>query len=125
MQFFESHGCQLKTERGNRVFPVSDRSQSILDCLQKQLRKLGVSVQTGRVTEITVKDGAVTGVKTASGEYHASNVILATGGLSYPSTGSTGDGYLLAERLGHTVVETEGSLVPLETVGEDCRICRG
>lgn len=123
--FFESHGCQLKTERGNRVFPVSDRSQSILDCLQKQLRKLGVSVQTGRVTEITVKDGAVTGVKTASGEYHASNVILATGGLSYPSTGSTGDGYLLAERLGHTVVETEGSLVPLETVGEDCPDMQG
>ncbi len=123
--FFEDRGCPLKTERGNRVFPVSDRSQSILECLQKQLRKSGVTVETGRVTEITADSGTVTGVKAHSGVYTADSVILATGGVSYPATGSTGDGYTLARALGHTVVEPEGSLVPLEAVGEDCPDMQG
>ena len=125
MDFFESNGCPLKTERGNRVFPVSDRSASVLDCLQKLLRQSGVSVQTGRVTEIVTEDGAVSGVQTEKQQYFAENVILATGGLSYPTTGSTGDGYRLAEALGHTVSATEGSLVPLETVGDDCPRMQG
>ena len=117
--FFEDAGCALKTERGNRVFPVSDRSQSVLEALQKEMRRSGVTVRTGRVTDILMKDEMVCGVCVGKDEYLAPKVILATGGLSYPTTGSTGDGYELARRLGHTVTATEGSLVPLEA-GPDC-----
>ena len=123
-QFFEESGCPLKTERGNRVFPVSDRSQSVLDALQKELRRSGVTVRTGRVTDILVQDGQVTGVAVGQERVDANWVILATGGLSYPTTGSTGDGYDLARRLGHTVTPTEGSLVPLEA-GPDCAEMQG
>ena len=125
MEFLEVHGCPLKTERGNRVFPVSDRSQCVLDCLKQQLRKLHVSVQTDRVMQILTDGGAVTGVRTQQQEYHAPCVILATGGVSYPSTGSTGDGYEMAKGLGHTVVEPEGSLVPLTAAGHDCPDMQG
>ncbi len=125
MDFFEKNGCPLKTERGNRVFPVSDRSASILECLQRELRKTGVTVLTERVTEILCSDGAVIGVRTEKQSYTASHVLLATGGLSYPTTGSTGDGFRMAAALGHTVTSTEGSLVPLETVGEDCPKMQG
>lgn len=125
MEFLEVHGCPLKTERGNRVFPVSDRSQSVLDCLKQQLRKLYVTVQTDRVMQILTDGGAVTGVRTQQQEYHAPCVILATGGVSYPSTGSTGDGYEMAKELGHTVVEPEGSLVPLTAAGQDCPDMQG
>ena len=123
--FFEENGCQLKTERGNRVFPVSDKSQSILDCLVRQMRKLGVTVQTATVTKILTKEGSVRGVMAGDTRYEGENVVLATGGLSYPSTGSTGDGYRLARDLGHTVTATEGSLVPLETEGPDCPDMQG
>lgn len=125
MRFLEVHGCPLKTERGNRVFPVSDRSQSVLDCLKQQLRKLHVTVQTDRVMQILTDGGAVTGVRTQQQEYHAPCVILATGGVSYPSTGSTGDGYEMAKELGHTVVEPEGSLVPLTAAGQGCPDMQG
>lgn len=125
MDYFESHGCPLKTERGNRVFPVSDRSQSVLDCLQNELRRLKVTVRTARVRQILTENGAAAGVRTDSGIITANWVILATGGLSYPTTGSTGDGYAMARELGHTVTDTEGSLVPLETAGEDCREMQG
>ena len=122
--FFEDAGCALKTERGNRVFPISDRSQSVLEALQRELRRSGVVVQTGRVTDILTTDGAVRGVCVGSDEYVAPRVVLATGGLSYPTTGSTGDGYGLAQRLGHTVTPTEGSLVPLEA-DSDCAEMQG
>ena len=122
--FFESHGCPLKVERGNRVFPVSDRSQSVLDCLQNELRRLHVTVSEERVTEILTAEGRVTGVRTDRGSHEAGWVILATGGVSYPATGSTGDGYRMAEALGHTIVPQEGSLVPLEAE-EDCKQMQG
>ncbi len=122
--FFESHGCPLKVERGNRVFPVSDRSQSVLDCLQDELRRLHVTVSEERVTEILTAEGRVTGVRTDRGSHEAGWVILATGGVSYPATGSTGDGYRMAEALGHTIVPQEGSLVPLEAE-EDCKQMQG
>ena len=125
MEFFESRGCPLKTERGNRVFPVTDKSRSILDCLQNELRRQKVTVRTARVKEILTEDGSVCGVRTERERIDASWVILATGGLSYPTTGSTGDGYGMAAALGHTVTQTEGSLVPLETAGEDCRQMQG
>ena len=124
--FFEENGCALKTERGNRVFPVSDRSQSVLEALQRAMRRNHVDVITGRAKMITTADtGAVTGVVTDRETIFCRWVILATGGLSYPTTGSTGDGYRMAEALGHTVTACEGSLVPLETAGEDCQEMQG
>ena len=124
-QFFENQGCPLKTERGNRVFPQSDRSVSILDSLKKALTDQGVTVKTGRVRQILTLEGAVSGVRTDGDEYTAPSVILATGGASYPATGSTGDGYAMAQNLGHRVIPAQGSLVPLETAGEDCRRMQG
>ena len=125
MEFFENAGCPLKTERGNRVFPVSDKSQAILECLTKEMRRAGVVVCTGRVKEILMESGAVCGVATDRESYEAGAVILATGGVSYPTTGSTGDGYAMAKALGHTIVEPQGSLVPLETAGSDCPDMQG
>ena len=125
MDYFESHGCPLKTERGNRVFPVSDKAQSVLDCLRSELRSSGVIVRTARVREILTEDGAVSGVRTDTETLEARRVILATGGLSYPTTGSTGDGFAMAKALGHTVTPTEGSLVPLEVAGSDCPDMQG
>ena len=124
-EFFEERGCPLKTERGNRVFPVSDKSQSVLDCLQRELRHLNVHVINDPVTRILTEMDTVTGVQTASGAYQAGWVILATGGASYPATGSTGDGYRMAEALGHTIIPPQGSLVPLETAGNDCQDMQG
>ncbi len=125
IEFFESHGCPLKTERGERVFPVSDRAQSVLDCLHNELRRQGVTVRKGRVKEILTDSSSVSGIRCDGERYEANWIILATGGLSYPTTGSTGDGYEMARALGHTVTQTEGSLVPLETAGEDCPAMQG
>ena len=125
MAFFEAAGCPLKTERGNRVFPQSDSAASILDCLKRKMRETGVTVRTGRVLEITTWEGRVTGVRTETEVLDAKTVILATGGCSYPTTGSTGDGYRMAAALGHTVVPPQGSLVPLEEAGEDCPKMQG
>ena len=123
--FFEEKGCPLKTERGNRVFPVTDKSQSVLDCLQQELRRQHVTVKTARVRRILTEEGSVTGVETQNEKIYANWVILATGGASYPTTGSTGDGYTMAEALGHTVVAPQGSLVPLETAGSDAQDMQG
>ena len=123
--FFEEQGCALKVERGNRVFPVSDRSQSVLQTLQIALRQNHVAVETAHVTGIRTENGAVTGVEADGRFLSAKWVILATGGLSYPTTGSTGEGYRMAEALGHTVTPCHGSLVPLETEGRDCPEMQG
>ena len=125
MEFFEANGCPLKTERGNRVFPVSDRSQTVLDCLTAQLRRYKVTVRTANVKSIQTDNGHVTGVRTESESIPARWVILATGGLSYPATGSTGDGYAMAKAVGHSVTACEGSLVPLEIAGTDCPDMQG
>lgn len=119
MEFLENAGCPLKTERGNRVFPVTDKSQSVLDALQNEMRRAGVAVRTDRVKRILTENGAVCGVETEKEKISCGWVILAAGGVSYPSTGSTGDGYAMARELGHTIVEPQGSLVPLETAGRD------
>ena len=123
--FFEDRGCPLKTERGNRVFPVSDKAMSILDTLQTQLRRSGVTVRTAKVRGIHTEDGVARGVITQNETIQADAVILATGGASYPTTGSTGDGYTMAAALGHTIVPAEGSLVPLETAGRDAQDMQG
>ena len=125
MEFLEQAGCPLKTERGNRVFPVSDKSQSVLDALRNEMRRTGVTVRTGRVKEIRMNNGAVSGVATEKESFDGKSVILATGGVSYPTTGSTGDGYAMAKALGHTIIEPQGSLVPLETAGTDCQDMQG
>ena len=123
--YFEQNGCPLKTERGNRVFPISDRSQSVLDCLYEQLKNLGVHIRYERVVSVEGDESGVTAVETVNGRYETPAVILATGGVSYPATGSTGDGYLFAKRFGHTIVDPTGSLVPLETLEEDCKAMQG
>lgn len=125
MDFLEESGCPLKTERGNRVFPVTDRSQPVLETLKNQMRRHGVTVRTARVREILTENGVVIGVETDRGSFNARSVILATGGVSYPTTGSTGDGYAMAKALGHTIIEPQGSLVPLETAGDDCQDMQG
>ena len=125
MTFFEENGCALKTERGNRVFPVTDKSHSILECLQQEMRRRGVTVKTARVKKILTEEGRAVGVETQSEKIAAKWVILATGGASYPTTGSTGDGYAMAAALGHTIIPAEGSLVPLETAGTDCQDMQG
>ncbi len=119
MGFFEQNGCKLKTERGNRVFPVTDKSASVLECLKSMMHKYGVTVSYERVCGLIYADEQITGVKTASRTISCNRVILATGGLSYPATGSIGDGYKMAAEVGHTIVPAEGSLVPLETAGAD------
>ncbi len=114
MRLFESLGVPLKTERGNRVFPVSDKALDIVDALVGAVKKSGVKLVRGAAVKIIASDGAVIGVKTEDGDiYPADSVILATGGMSYPLTGSTGDGYKMARELSHTVTELKPSLVPL------------
>ena len=125
MEFFEDAGCALKTERGNRVFPVSDKSQSVLDALKHEMRRSGVTVRTGRASQILTENGAVCGVTADRETFSTGAVILATGGVSYPTTGSTGDGYAMARALGHTIVEPQGNLVPLGTAGHDCQDMQG
>ena len=114
MEFFEKRGVPLKTERGNRVFPVSDKASDIVDALVNAVRKSGVKILTAEAEEILTDNFSVTGVRTRDGEIlEADSVILATGGMSYPVTGSTGDGYKMAGMLGHTVTPLKESLVPL------------
>jgi predicted Rossmann fold flavoprotein len=123
--FFEGLYVPLKTERGNRVFPQSDKATDIIDALLKELRRKGVAISQERVTGILEKEGAVVGVMTDEGEIDCQAVVLATGGASYPGTGSTGDGYDIAADLGHTIVEPKPSLVPLETAGDVCKRLQG
>ena len=115
IDFFEGLGVPLKIERGNRVFPVSDKALDIVDALNKYITINGVTRKQGRATEFIIEDGKVCGCITEDGKkYFAENVIVATGGLSYPKTGSTGDGYELAKQAGHTIMPLKPSLVPLE-----------
>ena len=115
IDFFEGLGVPLKIERGNRVFPVSDRALDIVDALNKFITVNGVKRKQGRVTELIIENGAVKGCVTDDGrKFFAENVLIATGGISYPATGSTGDGYTLAKQAGHTITNLKPSLVPLE-----------
>lgn len=117
MELFESLGVPLKVERGDRVFPVSDHSSDIIQALRRELERLGVVIRyDARVSSLTVQDGVCRGAILEDGTpFSADAVILATGGASYPSTGSTGDGYRFAEESGHAVISPAPSLVPVET----------
>ncbi len=126
MNFFESNGVPLKTERGNRVFPVSDKSTDIIDCLHNKLKKNKVTIKFDiEVKEVLEDQGKVVGVVTNNGELSCDKVIVATGGLSYPSTGSTGDGYKFAKDMGHKVTKLHPSLVPLITDDNDIMSLQG
>ncbi len=120
MAFFESLGVQLKVERGNRVFPVSDQAAEIVNALHDEMKRNHVELVSGTVTELIISDGACTGVKCGEKSYHADRVILAAGGSTYPATGSEGDGCRLAAQAGHTISPLRPSLVPLETLERDC-----
>lgn len=125
MEFFEAHGVPLKTERGNRVFPVSDKAADIVDALFSYVKKQGVQLIFHSVQRILTENGAVSGVEANRKVYPADRVIVATGGASYPATGSTGDGYRFARECGHTVVPPRPSLVPLVEAGDICRQLMG
>lgn len=117
MELFESLGVPLKVERGDRVYPVSDHASDITNGLTRELRRLGVEIRYNeQVKGLITEDGRIAGVKLSNGSrMSADRVIVATGGLSYPSTGSTGDGYRFAEETGHAVTNTMPALVPVET----------
>lgn len=115
MDFFESLGVPLKTERGNRVFPVSDRAGDIVDALTAELKRLRVDIIRENITDLIIEDGVCVGVKGRKQEIRGNSVVLATGGKSYPRTGSDGYGYRLAQQAGHTIITPEPSLSAMET----------
>ena len=127
MVFFEKAGVPLKVERGRRVFPVSNKASDIVSALKHEMDAAGVAVKLNtRVKKLLVENGVCIGVRTADGqEYRADSTLLATGGASYPRTGSTGDGYRLAQQVGHTVISPVPSLIPLETKEDDAREMQG
>ena len=125
MAFFESLGVPLKVERGKRVYPASDRSFDISAALERELKRLDVRLIRDRAEALTLMDGRVSGVKGGRERYGADAVVVATGGVSYPATGSSGDGYRFAKQVGHTVVAPRASLVPLESNDPDCAAMQG
>ena len=123
ISFLKEQGLEVKEERGNRIFPVTDKSLDVLKCFTNKIKELNIEIKYNTsVKKIIVEENKVTGVKTNKGELKADKVILATGGKSYPLTGSTGDGYELAKELGHTVTKIKPSLVPLEI--HDKNLCK-
>ncbi len=126
MSLIESEGVALKTERGNRVFPVSDKAVDIVDALVRRAKRAGVRLQQARATGLCVEDGVCTGVVLEDGTtLSAYAVIVCTGGKSYPTTGSTGDGYTLAQQAGHTVTPLRPSLSALESDDPLCAAAMG
>ncbi len=124
-EFFEKSGVSLKVERGNRVFPKSDKASDIIDALFFTMKRIGVSIFQDRAIEIVEENGAVVGIIGEKRDYACKAVILATGGASYPSTGSTGDGYVIAQALGHTIIQPTPSLIPLEIFEDYCGRMQG
>ena len=125
MAYFESLGVPLKTERGSRVFPVSDNAHDIARALEAEMRRAGVFLLHDSAGEILLENGAVRGVRCAENTLQCESALIATGGASYPLTGSTGDGYRMAKALGHTVTPLLPSLVPLESDDADCAEMQG
>ncbi len=120
MNFFEEIGVPLKTERGNRVFPVSDKAEDIVNAFSRELKKLNVKIINKPVTGLIINNGICSGVRAGNQNYTAQSVLIACGGKSYPLTGSTGDGYTLAQSAGHTITELKPSLVPLVSPDKYC-----
>ncbi len=125
-RFFTEEGVPLKVERGRRVFPESDKAEDIVRCLVNACRNRGVKIHTGRVESLLLEDGVLSGVVLEDGKpLRAHRVIVATGGMSYPRTGSDGDGYRLAKQVGHTVTPLIPSLVPLTSRSGICPALQG
>lgn len=120
INFFEEIGVPLKTERGNRVFPVSDNANDIADALAREMKKSGVKIIHKKVTGLIIENNICKGVKAGGEAYYAESVLIACGGKSYTKTGSTGDGYKLAKSAGHTITEIKPSLVPLVSPDKFC-----
>ena len=125
MDFFEGLGLQIKTERGNRVFPMSDKAVDVVDTLYGFIKSRGVHLVNDSAEELILEDGYAAGVKCENKTYYADSVIICCGGKSYPLTGSTGDGYTLARQAGHTVTDLKPSLVPLESPDGECKSMQG
>lgn len=126
IEFFENLGLTLKTERGNRVFPISDKSSDVIKTLQNELISLGVDIRLNETAlKINAEDNKIKSVLTDKSEYFADKVVVATGGITYPSTGSTGDGFEFAKSLGHTVTELYPSLCGVNLKGEDFKTVQG
>lgn len=125
MAFFESCGVLLKTERGRRVFPLSDKAVDIVDALQRRMRKAGCRYINERIVQLRCENGRISEVVGEKNVYGFDKVILCTGGFSYPLTGSTGDGVRMAQHLNHSIKEPHPSLVPIETVERDCAAMQG
>jgi len=125
MKLFRELGVPLKVERGDRVFPCSDRASDIIDSLFFALRREGVHILCDRAVELCFDDGGICGIRCEQGKIACGTVILATGGISYPATGSTGDGYKMAESVGHSVILPRGSLVPMESDDPCCKEMQG
>ena len=124
-EFFSALGVELKVERGGRVFPASDKAADIVDALFYEMKRLRVKILQDRAVSIIIEDGCAKGLKGERGTYPADAVVLATGGVSYPATGSTGDGFQMAQAVGHTVIEPKPSLVPLESSDRFCGAMQG
>lgn len=127
MKFLKKQGLEVKEERGNRVFPITDKSIDVLNCFTKRIKELNIQYKLNTTVEkILVQNNEVTAVRTNREMIKANKVILATGGKSYPLTGSTGDGYRIAKALGHTIMPIKPSLVPLEVYEkEECKKLQG
>ena len=127
IEMLEKEGVKTKNERGNRVFPVSDKSQDVLNALIKILKRQKVTIKTNtKVNKIIVENNIAIGVVTNAGTMYADKIILATGGKSYPATGSTGDGFEFARELGHDITNLNASLVPIETYDQElCKQLQG
>lgn len=123
--FFEGLGLPLKTERGNRVFPQSDKAVDVVDTLYNYVKNCGCKIAEDTAEELLLENGEAVGVKCKNKTYYADSVIICCGGKSYPLTGSTGDGYILAKQAGHTIVPLKPSLVPLESKNLDCKSMQG
>ena len=122
---FENLGVPMKTERGNRVFPVSDNAHDVAKALERRMKRAGVKIVSAKAEEILTENGAVCAVRTDGGTIKCEAAAICTGGLSYPLTGSTGDGFRMARELGHTVTELRPSLVPLESSDPYCAEMQG
>ncbi len=123
--FFEGEGVPLKVERGRRVFPVSDKAEDIVRALVSACKRSGVRIVNGRANALVIEDGRAVGVKVNDKIYNADAVVIATGGKSYPRTGSDGDGYALARSVGHTVTSLLPSLVPITSPSKLCPALQG
>ncbi len=125
IDFFEQQGLKTKVERGNRVFPVSDKAVDVVDTMRDFAESNGARIVYKEVDNIIAENGAVKAVKAGGRQYNCDSIIIASGGKSYPRTGTTGDGYKFAEKLGHTIIEPKPSLIPLESPDSDCKAVQG